>query len=47
MYIQINNIEYAKKDNHFFKKRESILELERNILKIEWERVKSEAKGKR
>ena len=47
MYIQINSINYAKKDNDFFKKRESILELERNILKIEWERVKSEAKGKR
>ena len=47
MFAAVNRIDIEAPDEDFVAKREYILELERKILKIEWERVKSEARGKR
>lgn len=47
MCAAINQIHYSDKRENFIPKREYILELERKILKNEWERVKDEARGKR
>ena len=45
MLAAINQISLEATDAEFVEKREYILELARNILKPEWERVKDEAKG--
>lgn len=42
----VNNLDYTKSDQEFKKQCDSILEIAREILKPEWERVKREAKGK-
>lgn len=47
MFAAINQIHYDNTLKDFVLKREYILELERKILKTEWERVKDEARGKR
>lgn len=47
MFAAINQIHYDNEREEFISKREYILELERKILKNEWERVKDEARGKR
>lgn len=47
MFAAINQIHYNNEREDFIPKREYILELERKILKNEWERVKDEARGKR
>lgn len=47
MFAAINQIDFKTSDAEFVAKREYILELARQILKPEWERVKAEAKGKR
>lgn len=46
MFAAINQIHYDNAREEFIPKREYILELERKILKNEWERVKDEARGK-
>ena len=45
MFAAINQISFETTDAEFVAKREYILELARQILKPEWERVKAEAKG--
>ena len=47
MFAAINQIDFKTSDAEFVAKCEYILELERQILKPEWERVKQEAKGMR
>ena len=47
MFKAINQISLQTPDKEFAPKREYILELAREILKPEWERVKNEARGKR
>ena len=46
MKASIENIDINDDDKTFIAKREYILELARQILKPEWERLKDEAKGK-
>ena len=45
MLAAINQIDFKPQDKEFVAKREYILELARQILKPEWDRVKAEAKG--
>ena len=45
MFAAINQVDFNDSKS-FPAKKEYILELARNILKIEWERVKEEARGK-
>ena len=47
MKASLDNFDYNDDEKTFIAKREYILELARQILKPEWERVKQEAKGKR
>ena len=47
MKASLDNFDYNDDEKTFIAKREYILELARQILKPEWERLKDEAKGKR
>lgn len=47
MGAAVNNLKYELEDDKFIAQRDYILELARQILKPEWERVKREAKGKK
>lgn len=47
MKASLDKFDYNTDDKTFEKKREYVLELARQILKPEWERLKDEAKGKR
>lgn len=47
MKASLDGFDYNDDEKTFIAKREYILELARQILKPEWERVKHEAKGKR
>lgn len=47
MLAAINTLDYQADSKTFIAQREYILELARQILKPEWERVKREAKGKK
>lgn len=47
MLLLMNNFSVHCSNHQFIKQREEILELARNILKYEWERVKAEANGRK
>ena len=47
MYGALTQIDYSPSSSAFYAQQVAIIELARKILKPEWERVKSEAKGKR